>query len=229
MAYDDFINKRKKILNKKDWELIDNWPLYVGKYNLARSINNIELIKQSIEIPGDIIEFGCWKGANLLLIAKTIEIFSPMTMKNIWGFDLFKGLDFFDLKDGESKKLKGKYKGDEKRLREIIKLFELNDRVNLIKGNILKTLPDFLDDNPSLNVSLIYIDTDLYKSTKLILNSFHDRLVKGGMFVLDEWNTKLYPGESVATKEFLDNCSKDYDLISVKHSLQPSLLLKKIR
>ena len=44
MAYDDFINKRKKILNKKDWELIDNWPLYVGKYNLARSINNIELM-----------------------------------------------------------------------------------------------------------------------------------------------------------------------------------------
>lgn len=226
MGYNDFIEKRKKLLNEEEISLTDHWQLYTGVYNLARSLNNIELIKDSIKIPGDILEFGCWKGSNLMLMAKTLEIFAPMTHKKIYGFDLFEGLDFFDKKDGDSKSLKGDYKGDEQKLRDIIDLFDFNDKVNLVKGNILETVPKFIEKNDFKRYSLIYIDTDLYKTTKLILESFSERLVKGGVFVLDEWNSDTFPGETIAVTEFL-NTNKNFDLITVEKSLQPTLILKK--
>lgn len=226
MGYNDFIEKRKKLLNEEEISLTDHWQLYTGVYNLARSLNNIELIKDSIKIPGDILEFGCWKGSNLMLMAKTLEIFAPMTHKKVYGFDLFEGLDFFDKKDGDSKSLKGDYKGDEQKLRDIIDLFDYNDKVNLVKGNILETVPKFIEKNNFKRYSLIYIDTDLYKTTKLILESFSERLVKGGVFVLDEWNSDTFPGETIAVTEFL-NTNKNFDLITVEKSLQPTLILKK--
>ena len=111
---------------------------------------------------------------------------------------------------------------------DIINLFQLNDKVELIKGNILETLPSFIDNNNPF-FSLIYVDTDLYKTTSLILNSLHDRLSIGGMFVFDEWNFNEYPGESEGVKEFLEQKGNYYKMISVKNSQQPSLILKKIK
>ena len=228
MNYNNYLENREKILNKSDWSLIDHWPLYAGKYNLARTINNIELIKQTINVPGDIMEFGCWKGSNLMLMAKTLDIFSPMSMKKLWGFDLFEGLDFFDEKDGSAKNLKGMYKGSENDLVKIIKLFDYQGKINLIKGNILESLPKILKEKEHISLSLVYIDTDLYKTTELILNSLHERMMKGGLFVFDEFNHETWPGETVAAREFLKSHGKYYKVKSVSNSLQPSLIIEKL-
>ena len=228
MSYNDYLDSRKNFLSEKQWDLLDHWPLYVGKYNLARAVNNIELVKETIDVPGDIMEFGCWKGSNLMLMSKIMEIYSPMSMKKIWGFDLFEGLNFFDPKDGDAKNYKGMYKGDESELVELIKLFGLESKINLIKGNILKTLPKLLEKNKHISLSLVYIDTDLFKTTNLILNALHERMMTGGLFVFDEWNVDLWPGETVAAREFLEKKSKYYKVRSVKYSKQPSLILQKI-
>lgn len=229
MTYNKFLDERKKVLDKEYWEIIDQWQLYVGKYNLARTINNIELIKNSIKIPGDIIEFGCWKGANLMLISKVLEIYAPMTMKHVYGFDLFEGLDFFAPEDGSAKLEKGKYKGDDLHLEKIISLFDLNEKTKLVKGNIMETLPKFIKENSYIKLSVVFIDTDLYDSTKIILNTLSKHLVKGGIFVLDEWNTEKYPGETIATSEFLEENGELFKLKSVENSLQPSLIIEKIK
>ena len=227
MSYNDYIIKRKSL--NINWDKMDQWPLYVGVYNLARSIHNQDLIRNSIEVPGHIAEFGSWRGSNVMLMAKTLSIFSPLSQKKVFSFDLFStGLDFFDEKDKDATKNKGKYDGDYQHLKEILDLFDLNDKVELIKGNILETLPSFIEDNNPF-FSLIYVDTDLYKTTDLILNSLHDRLSIGGLFVFDEWNFKEYPGESQGVKEFLDQQGDCYETISVKNSRQPSLILKKIK
>ena len=110
------------------------------------------------------------------------------------------GLDFFD-KRQKAIENKGKYKGDYEHLLEIVDLFEFNEKIELVKGNILETLPNYIEDNNPF-FSLIYVDTDLYKTTDVILRSLHERLLIGGSFVFDEWNFKDYPGESSAVNEF---------------------------
>lgn len=225
--YNDYLSKRKSI--NVNWEQMDQWPLYVGIHNLARSIHNQDLIRESVDVPGHIIEFGSWRGSNVLLMAKTLSIFSPFSQKKVISFDLFSnGLDFFDKKDKKSIQFKGKYDGDYQHLNELIDLFQLNESIELVKGNILETLPSFIEDNNPF-FSMIYVDTDLYKTTDLILKSLHDRLSIGGKFVFDEWNFKEFPGESQGVKEFLEQKGDCYDMISVKNSRQPSLILKKIK
>ena len=49
MGYNKFLDQRNEVLSQANWKIIDQWPLYVGKYNLARTINNTELIKNSIK------------------------------------------------------------------------------------------------------------------------------------------------------------------------------------
>lgn len=225
--YDNYIKKRKKL--DVNWDKMDQWPLYVGIYNLARSIHNQDLIRDSIDIPGHIVEFGSWRGSNVLLMAKTLSIFSPHSQKKVISFDLFSdGLDFFDSKDKDAIEHKGKYPGDYDNLLEIVNLFEFNEKIELVKGNILETLPNYVNENNPF-FSLIYVDTDLYKTTDLILKSLHERLSIGGSFVFDEWNFSNYPGESTAVKEFCEERGDSYEMISVKNSIQPSLVLRKIK
>ena len=225
--YNDYIDNRKKI--DVDWNKMDQWPLYVGVYNLARSIYNQDLIRNSIDVPGHIVEFGSWRGSNILLMAKTLSIFTPHSQKKVISFDLFAdGLDFFDKKDKKAIENKGKYEGDYEHLLEIVDLFEFNEKIELVKGNILETLPNYIEENNPF-FSLIYVDTDLYKTTDIILRSLHERLSVGGSFVFDEWNFKDYPGESSAVKEFCEEKGDCYEMISVKNSIQPSLVLKKIK
>ena len=85
-----------------------------------------------------------------------------------------------------------------------------------------------LERERQLSFSLVYCDTDLHQSTKVILDHIHPRLAKGGIIVFDEWNHPTYPGEGVAANEFLDKLGPNYEVCSIRHTRQPSLLLRKI-
>ena len=91
-----------------------------------------------------------------------------------------------------------------------------------------ETLPKLLEEQKSLAFSFIYCDTDLYSSTKLILESLHERLSKGGLFVLDEWNHEHYQGEGVAVTEFLKEYGDKYKMRHVLNARAPTLVLEKI-
>ncbi len=230
--HNSFLVERKKFaesIGKTDlYETIDSFPLFCGIKTLARVLSIVEIIKSSLDVPGHIVEFGSWKGSNLMLMAKTLMIHDPLSNKKVLGFEGFFGLDNFNDKDNDAKKFKGKYVGDYEMLMSLIKLFELEEKMSIVKGNILETLPDFLLKNQSCSFSVVYIDTDLYETTSLILNLTHERLSKGGFIVLDEWNFEEWPGESVAVREFLEKHYDRYEMIHNRNSEQPSLILKKI-
>ena len=72
-----------------------------------------------------------------------------------------------------------------------------------MKGDIAETAPNYLDENPHLVVSMLYLDVDLYEPTKVMLETFVPKMPKGGIIVFDELNAKMFPGETVAVDEVL--------------------------
>src|SRR5207244_836812 len=56
------------------WSLIDHWPLYVGIGNLSRWIAILDLVRSTRSVPGHLAEFGSWRGANVMFMAKLLRI-----------------------------------------------------------------------------------------------------------------------------------------------------------
>jgi hypothetical protein len=219
----------EQIGERELWSVIDHWPLYVGIGNLGRFMAISDILRETLDVPGHIAEFGSWRGANLMFMAKLLRIYDPHGSKQVHCFESFVGLETFSGQDGSSGGSEaGTYRGNYDELMAMIDLGELGDDIAIHRGDILKTLPDVLG-NEGLSFSLVYCDTDLYAPSKLILDHLHPRLSKGGAFVMDEWNYDKWPGEALAVREFMGVHGDAYDMIQVRNARQPSLVLKKVR
>lgn len=228
-----YLSKRKDLSTsygpQELWSVADHWPLFVGVRNLARYISILDIVKTQINVPGDFVEFGSWRGANLMFMAKSLEVLDPWSSRQVHCFDNFTGLPDFSPKDGPEANRVGTYKGSYNQLQDMIQLYGLEDTVVVHEGPIEETLPKFNEETPSATWSLIYFDADIYDPAIIVLNHCHERLSKGGIFVFDEWNYQAWPGETLAVREFMEQHSDSYQMESVKGTRQPSLILRKIR
>ena len=210
----------KQIKNPELYDFIDHYPLFSGLQNLGQKIYIYELFKSTIDIPGHVMEFGCWKGSNLIYLAKLNKILSPNSNKKIIGFDNFEGLPEPTNFDGKrAKNLTGEYKGNLENLRSIIKLFNFQGYVNLVVGDANKTIPKFLNENKHVLISLLYLDFDIYNPTVTALKEFIPRMSKGAIIAFDQVNNPDWPGETIALLDMLNLNS--YELKSF--SFEPNI------
>ncbi|MEJ0037607.1 MAG: TylF/MycF/NovP-related O-methyltransferase [Gammaproteobacteria bacterium] len=209
------------------WSAIDHWPLYCGVGNLSRFLAIAEILKQTLSVPGHIAEFGSWRGANLLFMAKLLRIFDPLGSKVVHSFDSFEGLQTFAPEDGAAVATRGQYRGSFEELTDMISLYGMNDDIEIHKGWIDDTLPALLRERTEFSLSLVYVDVDLYAPTRTILDACHSRLSSGGVVVFDEWNHEKFPGETVAARDFLDAHAGEYRPVHVANARQPSMYLVK--
>jgi hypothetical protein len=214
--------------NEAIWSRTDYWPLYCGFANLARYVAILDIVRKSLTVPGHIAEMGVYRGANLLFVAKLMRLFDPMGWKQVHRFDSVEGLTTFSPEDRAKREAMGAFAGSYEELKDLIALHELDDEVVIHKGLIQETLPPLLETRPELSFSLVFCDTDLYEPTKLILESLHEKLAIGGMFVCDEWNYELHPGETRAVSEFLSAHPGSYRMEHPLNTRHPTLILSKI-
>ena len=192
--------------------IIKNYGLFIGDKSFYKNIKVYEILNETKNINGDIIEFGVWNGNNLVFIKKTIDYFN--IKKNIIGFDSFQGMPKPDEKNS--------FIGDLNLIKHIIKFFKLKN-VKIIKDNFL----NIKKYNKSFKkFSLIYIDCDLYLTTKLILENCAKKLSKGGYIVFDEG--AINGGEAKAALEFFKENKKSFKKMYLKKNYQPDLIFKKI-
>lgn len=227
-----YLEKRKELAEKLNipylWQVADHFGLYAGIQTLATRLAVFEIMKKCLDVPGHMVEFGCWRGANLMFMAKALQLLQPNTYKHIYGFDSFEGLQTFSPEDKGLPEHIGSYKGDEELLRTMIDFFGMGDWVHLIKGDALKTIPHFEKDNPYIMFSLVYIDFDLYEPCKVALEYVSKRIVPGGIIILDEALTNFWPGEGKALVEFLaDKGAGEYAVRNITFSRQPTVYLIK--
>jgi len=226
----EIINARNKFFERCDLSpkfTADNFPLFAGKVPLASFLAKSELVKMTQNIPGHICEFGVFNGSGLLSLAKLLDLYGTNNLKEVYGFDSFEGLTEINPEMDRDQEV-GRYKGNLSCLLEMIKIHNLSDRVNLVQGYIEKSLPNFLNENNHKLFSLIYIDTDLYDSTKVILESLWPQISTGGIVALDEGYHDEFPGEGIAALEFINKDNIKYSMHSFPYARQPMYYIKKL-
>lgn len=233
MSTDNFLYKRNdfaKSIGVPDlYKHIDQFSLFAGMHTIGNKLWTYDLLKKTVGIPGDIFEFGCWKGTNLMFLAKVISLLEPSSPKKVYGFDNFSGLPKGINKDGDfAISQKGRYRGDEQTLRKVIDLFELSSKVELLVGDALNTIPKFKLKKPESLCSFAYLDFDLYKPTKAALDFIGSCVSVGGIIVFDEACRPEWPGETLAMKEFLAKSKYNFEMLSNPISQQPTVALKRI-
>jgi len=224
--------KRKELVAKLEmpelWSVVDQFGLYAGIQTIGTRLAVYEILKECINVPGHLVEFGSWKGANLLFMAKVLQLLQPNTHKHIFSFDSFEGLQTFSEEDGNSTVLKGSYKGNEDVLRTMIDFFEFEEWIHLVKGDALETIPQFEKENPHIMFSFVYLDFDLYKPTKVALEFVSKRLSPGGIIAFDQALTNTWPGEGQAMLEFLsEQGAGTYEMKNISFARQPTAYLIK--
>ena len=73
------------IKEKKLWDNYNNLILSGDISRLRKMISRYELFKKTINIPGDIIECGVFKGVSFLFWIKCLKIFSQNSDKKVIG------------------------------------------------------------------------------------------------------------------------------------------------
>lgn len=197
-------------------------------YRLGNMLAHYELYKKIIGLPGDIIELGVFKGSSLIQFCTFRELLENEHSRKIVGFDIFgKFPDTKEVKsDGIFIKNWNEYFQDEFLSKEDIEksLGQKNiGNVELVKGNILETVDEYLEKFPYTRIALLHIDTDVYEPAKYGLNKLFDRVVKNGIVVFDDYAT--IEGETIVVDEFLKETDYVLNKFPFSHA-KPSYIIK---
>lgn len=225
-------------------DVVRNWQAYVMRRDLIRFIAHYELFKRVIDLPGCIVELGVYRGSSFFTWSSLIETFAPFDRhRHVYGFDSFEGLQKFVAKDGadasgevERNDLVKRYVGAfEVKASELEKLVEMHNadamipgmrRSRLVVGDIMETLPRFVEENPGLRISLIHFDVDLYHPTKLGLELLYPLVVPGGVIAFDEYGFLDWPGESKALDEFIATLPERPRIQKMPFAQAPAFIIK---
>jgi len=194
------------------------FPVFVRRQDIAYFLAKYEIFKQLLHVNGSIVECGVFAGGGIMTWLHCSSILEPYNhTRKIIGFDTFSGFPQIhesDKKTGTSEHLHvGGLSISDSAKQEIENILSIHRRnsplshitkVELIEGDACETIPKYVDDNPHLLISMLYLDFDIYKPTKVALNALYKRVVKGGIVAFDELNCKQYPGETIAMLEEFD-------------------------
>lgn len=173
---------------------------------LSKFISHLEFFKETINLRGEIVELGVFKGNSLFRWIKFRDLLSNTFSRKIIAFDIFGDFPETNFEDDKKernvfiKETEGGYGIELSELKDLLISQKLENNVELIKGNILNTLPEYLKNNPHLKISLLHIDVDLYEPTKLSLELLFKRVVKGGIIIFDDYGD--FAGANKAIDDF---------------------------
>lgn len=197
---------------------LQNFPRHVRRQDIARFLAKLELFQLAFPVNGNIIECGVFAGGGLMSWLHFSSIYEPYNhTRRIVAFDTFDGFPSVDAKDtqqGTSDHLHQQaFRISATMQDEIAALATLHDenrplghipKIELVSGDACETIPRYVQEHPSLLISLIYLDFDIYAPTKAALEHLYPRIVKGGVVAFDELNCPDFPGETTALLERFD-------------------------
>jgi hypothetical protein len=190
-----------------------NFAKYVPRQTLTMFLAKHAIFQRVLGVHGHMIECGVFLGGGLMAWAQLSAIYEPVNHpRRIVGFDTFTGFAGIHDKDRSDSNLEciaeGALSTDAyKDVQEGIRLYDLNrpighiPRVELVVGDAVQTIPNYVQKNPHLVVAMLYLDFDLYEPSKVAIQSFLPRMPRGAVMVFDELDDAAWPGETQAVLE----------------------------
>lgn len=176
----------------------------------------LEVARDSLEVEGDFVELGCYKGDTSLLLAEVLRDFNTKPVektvekpvKKLWIYDSFEGLPEKSVADESA--LGQDFKGGELLVtkREVKERFlRAGLPVPVIKKAWFKDLDEA--DLPD-KIAFAFLDGDFYESIKDSLKLIENRMVQEGVILVHDYSNPALPGVMKAVDEWLKN--KNYKL-----------------
>jgi hypothetical protein len=217
-------NNKKNTIDQSIYDSFNNFIFSNDKKILGKLLFRYDFYNKVKNLPGDIVEIGVFKGSGVATFSKILHIFSPNSIKQIIGFDIFdpeKAKIILDEKESVNdntsmNQVYSRVNVEDRTLENVKKTLmniDCNPNFELIEGDVEITLPCYIENNPGLRISLLYIDVDIERPTYIALKYLWDKVVPGGIIVLDEYEYHIFT-ESSGVDKFLKEFKMEYNLIS---------------
>ena len=163
----------------------NNFYLSCDGSRIAKFIAQYELFRLSVDVPGVIIECGVFKGVSLVRFAHFREIFGLSESKTLVGFDtfdVFPGSTYTPDNNLLQQFIEsaGNMSIGKDQLSEVLNNKGVTQNISLIEGDISKTVPEFIRNNPDIQISFLNLDVDLYEPSKVILENLFPHIDSRG-------------------------------------------------
>jgi len=171
----------------KAFEYENNFYLSCDNTRLSKIIAHYELFKMAKDLPGAMVECGVFKGASFVRFAGFRDLFGNPFSHKLIGFDTFGAFPETNFEDDKKYRnnfvqTAGEQSISKEQLLEVLRKKGIDKNVELVEGDVVKSIPEYLENNHHLKISLLNLDTDIYEPAVAILEHFWPRIVGGGAF-----------------------------------------------
>jgi Macrocin-O-methyltransferase (TylF) len=187
------------------FSIYDSFLAQTPPDRLQKILARYELFKMVMDVPGDIVECGVFKGSGLFTWVKLMQIFRPGNDVRVVGFDFFGGAreDASEYRYENDKTCVDFHQTGFTAPEEIKKTaagwgFH---KLDLVPGNVIETTAQYAKDKFGARISLLYLDVDNYEGSLAILKNLYPLVAPGGIVAFDEYARANY-GESDAVDEY---------------------------
>lgn len=195
---------------EKSWHAYNDFLALGSLDRYSKILARYELFRRVVDLPGDIIEAGVFKGTGVLYWAKLLAIFNPLSLRRVVGFDTFQGFlandeRATDVAAGAGLEREAAYQPvSPDDILRVAEMQNLDRRIELVAGDATVTIPEYTRRHPGFRIALLNLDFDVYRPTKVALEELYDRVVPGGVIAFDEYAARPW-GESDAVDEFFQS------------------------
>ena len=223
-----------KFTSQNMYDAETHYNLFMNEERFSKLLIHYEIFKKIKKMNGAIVECGVFKGTSFSRFAMLRELIGNPKKNKLIAFDVFND-NFPNTKYVNEKKQRAHWiktaGGSSIATSQLNKIFKKKkiENYELVKGDVLKTIPEYLKINSDLKISLLNIDIDFVETTECVLENFYPKVSKGGIIIFDNYEGigtggNFYQGETNTINKFLKKVKKK--LIKFPFCNRPSYIIK---
>ena len=226
--------KLPKFTTQNMYDAETHYNLFMNNERFSKLLIHYEVFKLIKNVSGSIVECGVFKGTSFSRFAMMRELIGNSKKNKLLAFDVFN--DDFPDTNFKNEKIQRQHwiktaGGSSIATSQLDKIFKKKKIKNyeLIKGDVLKTIPKYVKKNPNLKISLLNVDIDFVETTKCVLENFYSKVSKGGIILFDNYEGvgtggTYYKGETETINIFLKQKKKK--IMKFPFFNRPSYIIK---